>query len=111
MGNLQEETVSKWLVGVGVALVPAMYGMYCILTGSAIWPSDPETGGGTLEVHGTAAVAVGVAFIGAGLLIHAHWFWDEHSRYPFVAVPLKTFAVLAITLGIGAGISKILGIP
>lgn len=65
---------TMWLGGVGMALLPLLYGIRCIVTqrgerGTIIWPS---------EVEGWAAIALGVGWIGVGLYLHFHFFFGLH---------------------------------
>lgn len=51
-----------WLGGVGLALLPLLYGIRCMVTqrselGTTVWRS---------EVEGGAAIAIGVGWIGVG---------------------------------------------
>ncbi|TMQ70048.1 MAG: hypothetical protein E6K81_13510 [Candidatus Eisenbacteria bacterium] len=73
---------TMWLGGVGLALLPALYGIQCIVTrrgeaGGFPWSST---------VEGGAAVVLGLGWIGVGLFLHIHFFFgleprlEPHSR-------------------------------
>lgn len=66
---------TMWLGGVGLALLPLLYGIGCVVTqrgelGTTIWRSD---------VEGGAAIALGVGWIGVGLYLHFHFFFGLHQ--------------------------------
>lgn len=66
---------TMWLGGVGLALLPLLYGIRCVVTqrgelGTIIWPS---------EVEGGAAISLGVGWIGVGLYLHFHFFFGLHQ--------------------------------
>lgn len=94
-----------WVVGVGAALLPMIYGVCCLLSGHAILPSD---GGADLDVHGGAAVALAVTYIAVGLFIHAEWFWGAHPRFSFLGDLLKIAACVTIIVSLGFAMFKIL---
>jgi hypothetical protein len=96
--------VKMWLVGVGVALAPVIYGVYCLISGHAILPGDPES----LDVYGDAAFGLAIASMAVGLFIHAHWFWGLHPRYSFLCAPLKLVALVVFLASFGFGIFKTL---
>jgi hypothetical protein len=65
---------TMWLAGVVMALLPFLYGVRCIITkqgdlGTTLWPA---------EVHGGAAVALGLGWIGLAAFIHFHFFFGLH---------------------------------
>ena len=66
--------MTRWFGGVALASIPFSYGARCIVTGTGelgkfIWPN---------EVHGVAAVALGVGWIGVALFLHFHFFFGLH---------------------------------
>src|SRR5262245_11353972 len=97
--------VKMWLVGVGVALLPTIYGVYCLVTGHAILPAER---GSDLDVYGDAAIALGITYMAVGLFIHAQWFWGLHPRFSFLRLPLLGIASLAIVVSLVIAIFKIL---
>ena len=65
-----------WLSGVGLALLPAVYGVQCLWTrtgslGTLIWRTT---------VHGGPAIALGLGWIGVGAFLHFHFFFGLHPR-------------------------------
>jgi hypothetical protein len=65
---------TMWLGGVGLALLPLLYGVSCIVTqrgelGTTIWRS---------ELEGGAAIALGIGWIGVGIYLHCHFFFGLH---------------------------------
>ncbi len=87
-----------WFLGVGLALVPCVYGVKCLVTGEArLWGNNNSE----IDLNGSAAVALAIAYIAVGAFIHFHWFWGLHSRLLRFSQLLKTVAVLAFLGGIG----------
>ena len=87
-----------WLLGVGLAMVPSGYGVSCLVSGQArLWGSNDSE----LDLNGSAAVGLAVAYIGVGAFIHFHWFWGLHSRLLQFSQVFKTIAVVAFLGGIG----------
>lgn len=69
-------TAKMWIIGVGVALIPAIYGVQCVITGTSVV-------GGTLwhrNVTGLPALALGLGWIGAGAFVHFHYFFGLHPK-------------------------------
>lgn len=97
--------IKMWFVGVGVAVVPAIYGVYCLVTGHAIFPARR---GSDLDVYGDAAIALAITYMAVGLVIHAQWFWGLHPRFAFLRFPLLGIDSLVIIVSLGIAIFKIL---
>jgi hypothetical protein len=89
--------VKMWLLGVGLALAPAGYGLSCLLAGHAILPGQYEN----LDLYGPAAQALAVACIALGLFIHAHWFWGLLPTFETVSQVLKLLAVVVFLGSLG----------
>lgn len=88
---------TMWLAGVGLALLPLMYGISCIVTrrgelGTTLWPS---------EVQGPPAVALGVGWVGVGLFLHFHFFFGLHPRLAAFSRRAKSFALIVAGTGLG----------
>ena len=83
--------LKMWLVGAGLALVPLCYGACGLWTGETTFFGGR---GGSLELHGPAAVAMSIAYISVGAFIHFHWFWGLHPRLRGWSQLFKTLAVL-----------------
>lgn len=98
--------IKMWLVGVGVALVPAIYGVYCVIAGHAKLPSE---NGPALDVRGSAAVALGITYMAVGAFIHVHWFWGLIPRISFVCPVLKVVILVIFLSSLGFAIYRILG--
>src|SRR5689334_23372271 len=80
-----------WLLGVGLALIPIYYGIHCLQTGHARFFGGRS---GNLDLTGSSAVAMAIAYIAVGVFIHAHWFWGLHPRLEPLSPLLKVLAVL-----------------
>lgn len=66
-----------WIGGIGVALVPFGYGVYCMLTGHAYVPCRHR---GFVNLQGSDAVVMAIAYIGLGAYVHFRYFWGRHPR-------------------------------
>ena len=102
--------LTKWLGGVGLALVPVAYGAYCLVSGHTILPGDtgPMGGGVDLDVYGSAAVALAIAYIALGVLGHVHWFWGSYPRLSLPCAVLKVVVLLLFLGTLGFAICRIL---
>ncbi len=87
-----------WVVGVGVALIPIYCGIRSLLTGHATLFGRH---GSRLELTGSAAVAMAIAYLAVGAFIHAHWFWGLHPKLARFSPMLKALAVLVFLGGLG----------
>lgn len=87
---------TMWLGGVGLALLPLLYGIRCIVTqrgelGTTIWRN---------EVEGGAAIALGVGWIGVGLYLHFHFFFGLHQRLARHSRRGKSIALVLASAGL-----------
>jgi hypothetical protein len=87
---------TMWLGGVGLALLPLIYGIGCIVTrrgelGTVIWPS---------EVQGGAAIALGFGWIGVALFLHFHFFFGLHVRLASFSRRGKSVALVMAAAGL-----------
>jgi hypothetical protein len=87
-----------WLLGVGVALIPVGYGIRCLLAGQATLFGKR---GARLELTGSEAFAMAIAYFAIGVFIHAHWFWGLHPKLEGFSSLLKTMSLLAFLGGLG----------
>jgi len=101
-GSLSESPsggrLKMWLLGFLLALVPILYGMHCL------WSGHTKLVGGrgaSLDLTGSAAVAMAIAYIAMGGYMHAHWFWGLHHKLEPLSPILKLLAVLAFLGGLG----------
>jgi len=94
-------TATMWLAGVGLALLPAIYGMQCLVTrkgtvGTLLWHATVEGGG---------AIALGLGWIGVAALLHFHFFFGLHPRLEAHSRTGKLYALIAACVGLStAGI-------
>jgi hypothetical protein len=94
-----------WLLGVGLALIPICYGIRCWQTGHATFFGSR---GSRLDLTGSSAVAMAIAYIAVGVFIHAHWFWGLHPKLEPLSPILKVVAALAFLGGLGYTAYRIL---
>ena len=92
-----------WVLGVALALVPAGYGIYCLRTGHALMFGQNDD----LDVTGSSATALAIAYIAVGVFMHAHWFWGLHSKGESMSYLLKFLSVLLFLGSFGYAIYKI----
>ena len=92
-----------WVLGIVLALVPVGYGIYCLRTGHALMFGQNQD----LDVTGSAATALAVAYISAGIFIHALWFWGLHAKGESMSYLLKLLSVLLFLGSFGYAIYKI----
>jgi hypothetical protein len=59
-------------------------------------------------VHGPAAMALGIAYIAAGLFAHVHWFWSSYPRLFLLCDVSRLVALLVILAGVGFAVCRIL---
>jgi len=90
--------VKMWLLGFGLALVPIYYGIRCLQTGHTTFVGSR---GLHLDLTGSSAVAMAIAYIAVGVFIHAHWFWGLHPKLEPFSPILKVPAVLVFLGGLG----------
>ncbi|MEI7729285.1 MAG: hypothetical protein WCO56_06920 [Verrucomicrobiota bacterium] len=83
--------LAMWLLGVGFALLPFGYGVWCLFTGHACFFGR---GSSSLDLEGPAAVALAIAYLAVGVFIHAHWFWGLHPKLEPMSCLLKLLSVL-----------------
>ena len=99
-----------WLGGVCLALVPASYGVHCLISGHAVLPGVPGGryvgiwSGGGLDVYGSAAAALATAYITLGVLVHIQLFWGMHQRTYFICEILTVVALVIFLVSLGLGI-------
>ena len=97
--------LKMWLLGVGLALIPSYYGISCLQTGRATLFGSR---GMHLDLTGSSAVAMSIAYIAVGVFIHAHWFWGLHPKLAPWSPILKILAVLVFLGGLGYTVYKIM---
>jgi hypothetical protein len=96
--------VKMWLLGVGLAVIPIGYGIQCILVRHALLFGSHST---DLDLYGSAAIALGIAYIAVGVFIHAHWFWGLYPKGESLSYLLKFLAVLLFLASLGYTMYKI----
>jgi len=97
--------LKMWLLGFGLAFIPIWYGIRCLQNGHTTFFGSRGT---HLDLTGSAAVAMAVAYIAVGVFIHAHWFWGLHPKLEPLSPILKVLAVLVFLGGLGYTVYKIL---
>ena len=96
--------VKAWLVGVGLALFPIVYGVKCLSAGQARFFGRS---GSHLDLDGSAATALSIAYIAVGIFMHAHWFWGLNARLEPWSYLLKVVAALGFIGGFGYAVYEI----
>lgn len=99
--------LQKWLVGMGLAMMLALYGLKCCLTQTAttlrlgMRGFEPSGRGWWLEHTGFHAVTFGFLILSVGLFVHFHFFWGhDHRLFRFhgLAKVLAALGVIAAML-------------
>lgn len=94
-----------WVLGVALALIPIGYGLHCLNTGHA---RIIGSRGSALDLSGSAAQALAIAYLAVGAFIHAHWFWGLHVRLEPWSPLLKIVSVGVFLGGLGFSVFKVL---
>jgi hypothetical protein len=87
---------TRWLCGVGLALLPVSYGVWCLVTrsgdlGRLLW---------TTRVEGAGAIALGLGWISIGAFLHFHFFFGLHPRLERHARQGKQVALVTACAGL-----------
>jgi len=85
-------SIKMWIVGIGIALVPIIYGTYSLIIGHTYLPGRGSSG---LDLTGTGAQSLAIAYISVGIFIHFHFFWGLHPRLYRFSQLLKIVPLLA----------------
>lgn len=88
-----------WIGGIGLALIPVAYGVYCLYTRHAYFPR--RRGGPVLDLQGWEAVLLAMAYIAIGAFLHFEFYWGRHPRLRRWSPRLKNAALLVGVCGIG----------
>jgi len=96
--------IKMWLLGFFSVPIPLAYGVHCLITGHARFFGRR---GSHLDLHGTAAVSLAIAYMAVGLFMHAHWFWGLHPRLFRFSPVLKVFALLIFIGSFGYAMFRI----
>ena len=86
-----------WIGGIGVALIPVGYGVYCLYTGHARFP---RRHGPILDLQGWEAAVLAIAYISIGAFLHFEYFWGRHPRLRSRSSRLKQGAFLIFICGL-----------
>ncbi len=90
--------VKMWLVGAVIALIPFVYGLRCLVRGSAWFPGRYGYG---LTLTGWGAASMAIAYMCIGAFIHFHYFWGIHPRLQDWSYPLKVAAGFVFVVSLG----------
>ena len=83
----------QWFVGVVVAALPVIYGIYSIQRG---WTTLFGSGREDARISGDAALWMSVAYIAFGAFLHFHYFWGLIEGLWRYSQGLKTVALLVV---------------
>lgn len=96
--------LKMWLAGVLLALIPLVYGLYCLRTGQAIFFGK----NGHLDLTGPAATSMAIAYMSVGGFIHFHYFWGLHPKLLGLSQLLKLVTVIVFLCSFIYTIYKVL---
>jgi len=97
--------LKMWLAGVGLALIPLFYGIHSIFTERARFIGR---GGSCLDLEGSTALGLGIAYLAISAFIHFHYFWGLHPRLYGFSPILKFIAVLVFLGSFGYTIFRMI---
>ena len=84
---------TQWIYGVLFAAVPAALGVCILVARSATLPGR----GGALQLHGSAAIAAGLFWLGIAAFAHFQYFWGISRRLGPLSEPGKALSALLIS--------------
>ena len=95
-----------WIAGAALPLLPIGYGLHCLYTHQATLPGSR---GAHLELHGSAAIGLAIAYLAIGGFAHFHWFWGLRPHLERFSEPGKILSTLVFLPSFGFALYKILG--
>jgi hypothetical protein len=90
--------VKIWLAGFGLAVIPLSYGLRSLFTGHTRFFGNR---GSNLDLEGSEAVALAIAYIAMGAFIHFHYFWGLHPRLCGLSPLFKLLAAIVFLCSFG----------
>lgn len=84
--------IKMWVAGVGVALIPIIYSIHCLISGHTYFPGRGGTG---IILTDVKAQSLAIAYISVGTFIHFHYFWGLHPRLFRFSPLLKMLSLLS----------------
>ena len=100
-GREFERRAARQWIGLGVAIVPVVYGLFVLVRGEVFLPLRVLVGHHWVSVTGPAATGFAFAYVAVGLLIHAHWYWRLHDRLQAWYGLLRVASITAFLASIG----------
>ena len=95
-GQPTQSRFHQWIAGLAVPLTIACFGVDAIVFGAVtVGGSKP------LALHGTNAIAFGIAAMGAAIFLHCHYFWGNVFDQAWLAVLGKMAGAIAFILATG----------
>jgi hypothetical protein len=92
----------KWFGGALTPLLIAAYATSVLVAGEGTIPGRGMwRSGSRLTVHGTDAIAYGMALLGAAAFLHCHYFWGNTRNLDQYSSLGKAVSALAFIVGIG----------
>ena len=97
LGDMVGRPWKRWGLGVGGAVALVGYGVRCVALGRAWLPGRQ----GGIELVGATALALGIAYVALGALLHFSCFWEEHPKLWRFSAAGKLAAVVAFIAALG----------
>jgi hypothetical protein len=94
-GQPRQGAFYKWTLGVVLPIALGGYGLFTIATKQAEFGSDMR-----LTLHGSNAIAFGIAWVSAALFIHCHYFWGNIYDQIWFAVLGKIVSACGFIAGL-----------
>jgi hypothetical protein len=80
MRRYNRTSIERWFIGIGVAAIPFVYGIYCLIVQRSCFFIARITHFHYV-VTGWAAIVLAVAYIAFGMALHLLYFWSQHPRF------------------------------
>ena len=87
----------QWFAGVGLAALLGVHGVFCLITGRALFPSGRPLR--LVEYQDFCARAIATVYLSTALFMHLHWFWTASPRFWGYAQLGKMISAIGIIAG------------
>jgi len=88
--------LKMWIAGLLLAIIPVIYAIICLFSGHTYFIGQHGHG---LDLTGSAAQSLAIAYLALGLFIHFHYFWGLH---PYLYRFSQIFKMLTLLCFLGS---------
>lgn len=85
-----QSDLAAWRDGVGLALIPALFGLWTLITGHFAMNFRSTH----ILLDSALARVLGIAALALGACVHFHFFWGAHDRLSPYSQPAQAVAAL-----------------